>query len=221
MKLATAATRPCAGRALRGLSRPVWWRLQAGDRRWLAGTAGAVALLGVVAGLAWHRQSSELASAAQALAAAEREQAMAQDRSAQSALARAAQPLPWWAQLPAAAVRRGGATAAQQLSADALALAPQLGVRVLRLTMAPVPSEAGAPYRSSAVQVELTGPYAEVKRWLAELLARRPHALVLRSLDMRKAAAAEGGVGQGIEATIELRLFERVSAQAPAVGSQP
>lgn len=80
-------------------------------------------------------------------------------------------------------------------------------MQVLRLNLAPLPTVTGAAYRGTSVQAELRGAYPDVKRWLAKLLARRPDALALKSIDIRRAA---NSTAAGVEASIELRLFERV-----------
>jgi hypothetical protein len=193
-----------------------WWQVELRDRRWVMVAAALLGLMVLVGAFAWQWQAAAVAAATEAIAAAE--QAQVQERAAQAAMVRGAEPLPWWAKLPAAAgwQERG---AAEHLSAEALASAARLGVQVLRLSTSPQPPEGAAPYRRSVVQVEVKGGYADVKRWLSELLARRPHALALRSLDVRRGAVVDGGgAPSGIEATVELRLFERVSA-APAGSS--
>jgi hypothetical protein len=197
-----------------GSQPPAWWRLNAGDRRW-ALVAGAVTSLFVLAGgFACQRQTVSMVLATQALAEAQQGQAQAQQRLAQAAAIRRAEPLAWWAQLPSATPGLPERSSADQFSADALALAPKLGVQVLRLSISQQPAEDAALYRRTAVQVELKGAYGGVKRWLSELLARRPHALALRSLDVRRGSVVDGGgVPAGIEATVELRLFERVAAR--------
>jgi hypothetical protein len=97
------------------------------------------------------------------------------------------------------------------LTADALESAPKVGVQVLRLNLAPLPTVAGAAYRGTSVQAELRGAYPDVKRWLADVLARRPDALALKSVDLRRAST---GTAPGVEASVELRLFERVEVGA-------
>lgn len=193
-----------------------WWQLETRERRWMMVAAALLGLMVLVGAFAWQRQAAAMVAATEAIAAAG--QAQAQERTAPAALIRGAEPLPWWSKLSAAAgwQERG---AAERLSAEALASAARLGVQVLRLSTSPQPSEGAAPYRRYVVQVEVKGGYADVKRWLSELLARRPHALALRSLDVRRGTAVDGGgASSGIEATVELRLFERVLA-APAGSS--
>jgi hypothetical protein len=112
----------------------------------------------------------------------------------------------------------GERSPAEQLSADALAFGPQLGVQVQRLTFGSPTHAEGAPYRSTAVQAEVRGSYADIKRWIAELLARRPHSLALKTLDLRRGADANAAPAAGtqpgsIEASIEWRLFERETAR--------
>lgn len=190
-----------------------WWQIESRERRWVMVAVALLGLMVSVGAFAWQRQAAAMVAATEAIAAAE--QAQVQERAAQAAMVRGAEPLPWWAKLPAAAgwQERG---AAEHLSAEALASAARLGVQVLRLSTSPQPPEGAAPYQRSVVQVEVKGGYADVKRWLSELLAWRPRALALRSLDVRRGPVGEGGgVSSGIEATVELRLFERVSA-APA-----
>ena len=200
--------------------RPTWWRLVDVDRRWLLASAGVIATMLALGGFAHHWQSTQTTDTAAQLAAAQRNQTEATQRAAQQAAARAGQPQPWWTKLSssAATAEPTPRTAPEQLSADALALAPKLNVQVLRLTFTPPAQVTGAPYRSTTVQAEVKGPYADIKRWLSELLARRPHTLAVKSTDLRRgtgpdAAAAAGAATDPIEATIELRLFEPASAR--------
>jgi hypothetical protein len=202
------------------IQRPAWWwQLELHERRWVTGAAALVGLIVVMGVFAWQRQAAVMVAATQAITAAQ--QALVQERAAQAAMVRGAEPLPWWANLPApVGLQERGA--AEHLSAEALASAARLGVQVLRLSTSPQPPEGAAPYRRSVVQVEVKGGYADVKRWLSELLARRPHALALRSLDVRRGPVGEGGgLSSGIEATVELRLFERVSAAPAGPGTAP
>lgn len=188
---------------------PSWWRLAADDRWWIGGAAFALGSIALASAAAWLWQTGALTETQQALIDARREQAAVQEHATATARAAAPVPPPWWTLLPPSPANERAP--AEQLSADALALAPKLGVQVLRLSMSPLPPADGAPYRATAVQVELRGPYAEVKRWLAELLARRPRTLALRSIDLRR--GAEGVGTPGIEASVELRLFEPVQAR--------
>jgi len=191
---------------------PAWWCLPAEDRRWIAGAALASGLILLAAGAAWWWQSTALAAARQSLAEAQREQAAAQQRVAHAARSAASAPVPWWTLLPSPL--GGERSPAEQLSADALMLAPKLGLQLQRLSFSPLPATDGAPYRSTSVQAELRGPYPDVKRWLGELLARRPHSLAVKSVDLRRGAegAAQSGSG-AVEASIELRLFEPARVQ--------
>lgn len=189
---------------------PAWWRLEARDRRWALGAAGIVVALLLAGSLAWWWQSAALRDAQTALTDAQREQAAAQQRAANVARAAASAPAPWWTLLPAAPV--GERSPAERLSADALMLAPKLGVQLQRMSFSPLPAVDGAPYRGTAVQAELRGSYADVKRWLGELLARRPHSLAVKSADLRRAAEGATSVG-AVEASIDLRLFEPVPAK--------
>jgi hypothetical protein len=196
-----------------------WWLVESHQRRWLIFTSALMGLSVLAGGIVWQRQAASTAMLTKAISAAER--AVVQERIAQAAIVRVGEPLPWWAMLPAAAgwQERG---AAEHLSAEALASAARLGVQVLRLSTSPQPPEGAAPYRRSVVQVEVKGGYADVKRWLSELLARRPHAMALRSLDVRRGTVVDGGgVPAGIDATVELRLFERVSAAPAGPGASP
>jgi len=196
-----------------------WWRFVDADRKWFVATAAVVAATLALGGFAHRWQSATTTDTARLLATTEQDQAEAARRETQQAAARAATPQPWWTKLssPAATAEHAtDRTAAEQLSADALALAPKLNVQVLRLTFAPSAQVTGAPYRSTTVQVEVKGPYADIKRWLGELLARRPHTLAVKSTDLRRgtdAAAAGGTAVDPIEATIELRLFEQAAAR--------
>lgn len=195
---------------------PTWWRLTFSDRQWLLAVAAIIiATLGLGANT-HHWQSTKTIDTARLLAAAQRDQAEAARRESQRAHARAVASQPWWTQLSSAADLgeiSTARTAPEQLSADALALAPKLNVQVLRLTFAPPAQVSGAPYRSTAVQVEVKGPYADIKRWLSELLARRPHTLAVKSTDWRRSGGVDAGTAASntntIEATIELRLFEQ------------
>jgi hypothetical protein len=191
----------------RTVSWPAWWRLTFSARRFVyASVTLGVAIL-FAAGFLWRWQAGELATATLGVATAHEETARAQQRAAAAAAGPVASVhLSWWEQLPAG---NGDTTRStvEQLSTDALALAPKLGIEVLRVTLAPQPQVSGAPYRSIAMQVELRGPYAEVKRWLGELLARRPQSLVLKSIDLRR--TAEGAAQPGVDASVELRLYER------------
>ena len=194
----------------------LWWLLTAADRRWIAGAAIGIALLGASVGLLAWWQERAIGQARRELVEAQREQALAAQQAADSAKARAEVRAPWWTLLPAAAA--GERSAAEQLSADALALGPELGVQVQRLTFGSPAHAEGAPYRSTAVQAEVRGSYADIKRWIAELLARRPHSLALKTLDLRRGADANvapvaGAQPGSIEASIEWRLFERETAR--------
>lgn len=189
---------------------PAWWRLAESDRRWVLGAAalGAAILLSAAAFLLW--QGAAGAELRQEQDAYRSKQDRMQQRAAAEARAAASAAAPWWSQIPADKVDQR--SAAEQLSADALAIAPPLNVQVLRMSMAPMAMAEAAPYRGITVRVELRGTYPDVKRWLSELLARRPHSLGLRSLDLRR--GAEGAAAQGIEASVELRLFEQASDRA-------
>jgi len=189
---------------------PAWWRLPVEDRRWIAGAALASGLILLAGGAAWWWQSTARVAARQSLAEAQREQAAAQQRIADAARAAAAASAPWWTLLPTSPA--GERSPVEQLSADALMLAPKLGVQLQRLSFSPLPATDGAPYRSTTVQAELRGPYPDVKRWLGELLARRPHSVAVKSVDLRRAAEDAGPTG-AVEASIELRLFERMQVQ--------
>jgi hypothetical protein len=195
---------------------PLWWRLAAADRRWIAGAAVSTVLVLASAGmLAWW-QDRAIVQARLELSAAEHEQALAAQQAEASAKARSEAKAPWWTLLPAAPA--GERSAAEQLSADVLALGPQLGVQVQRLTFGAPTHAEGAPYRSTAVQAEVRGSYADIKRWIAELLARRPHSLALKTLDLRRGSDANAAVAANaqpgsIEASIEWRLFERETAR--------
>lgn len=192
---------------------PAWWQLQSGDRRWAVGGGAALGLLVLVGVVAWHAQAAAMAMAARALAEAQSQQLEAGQRAMQMAAARGEEPQPWWARLASAPVNSRERSSPEQLSADALALASKVGVRVQRLSMSPQLHDSAAVYRRTVVQVELKGAYADVKRWLSALLARRPSVLALRSMDLRRADVAMGGVADsGIEATVELRFFEPAAA---------
>lgn len=188
---------------------PAWWRRTAADRQWawaFAMAAGLMALAGVAA---WQWQALQLHAARQAYETTRAEAAQAERMAAEAARAALLVPGPWWMRLPSADLHQRNA--AEQLTADALESAPKIGVQLLRLNLAPLPPVVGTPYRGTSVQAELRGAYPDVKRWLGELLARRPDALALKSIDVRRAS---GGASPGAEASIELRLFERV-AQGP------
>lgn len=199
---------------------PAWWRLSMSDRQWLlAAVAIIVAMLGFGT---WvhHWQSATTTDTAHLLSAAQRDQTEGARRESQEARERATAPRPWWAELSSSADRgevSSARSAPEQLSADALALAPRLNVQVQRLTFAPPAQLSGAPYRSTVVQAEVKGPYADIKRWLSELLARRPHTLAVKSTDWRRTGGAEAGAATAdanmIEATVELRLFEQSPAR--------
>ena len=201
--------------------RPAWWRLVDVDRRWLQASAATIATMLALGALAHHWQSTQTADAAAQLAAAQHDQTEAAQRESQQAAARAGQPQPWWTKLSSSAATAEPTTprsAPEQLSADTLALALKLNVQVLRLQFTPPAQVTGAPYRSTTVQAEVKGPYGDIKRWLSELLARRPHTLAVKSTDLRRgtgtdAATAAATGTDPIEATIELRLFEQASAR--------
>jgi hypothetical protein len=190
-------------------SYPAWWRLTASDRQWLTAwvmVAGLVASIGI---LAWRWQVLPLSEARLARDSVQEEAARAEQGGAEAT--RMPQPAKgsWWTRLPLADHQQRHA--AEQLTADALESAPKVGVQVLRLDLTPLPSVTGTPYRGTSVHAELRGAYPDVKRWLAELLARRPDALALKSIDIRRAA---NNTAAGVEASIELRLFERVAQGA-------
>jgi len=190
---------------------PSWWRLDLGARRWIAAGAIAGVALGTTALLVHQWQETASVGALQSLQSIQRQHVLTVQQAADAFGAAALAPPAWWTLLPAPSVAERSAT--EQLSIDALALAPKLGVEVGRLTFAPQPQADGAPYRSIAMQVELRGPYADVKRWLSELLARRPHSLALKSLDVRR--AGEGATQSGVTASVELRLYERAASASP------
>jgi type II secretory pathway pseudopilin PulG len=149
-------------------------------------------------------QSARLRAAQQRLEAANAQSLALQREAAASAPA----PSPWWSRLPIQGARRDGRSTAEQLQADVMASATALSVQVLRVGLQP-PSPArpdGPPFVATSVQVELRGSYADIKRWLAELLARRPGALAVKSIDMRRGADV---AASSLEASVELRLFER------------
>jgi hypothetical protein len=165
--------------------------------------AGLIALAGVAA---WQWQALQLRAARQAYESTRADAAQAERKAAEAARAASLVPGPWWMRLPSADLHQRNA--AEQLTADALESAPKVGVQVLRLNLAPLPPVVGTPYRSTSVQAELRGHYPDVKRWMADLLARRPDALALKSIDIRRSA---GGASPAVEASIELRLFERLA----------
>jgi hypothetical protein len=194
-------------------TRPVWWWLARLDRHWVLGSGvAAAALLSMGAALGYW-QSTETVGVTGALAGIQNDQAEQARHAAQRAHARSAEPQPWWSKLPSTAPTPR--SAAEQLSADALALAPKVNVQVQRLTFASPSQVTGAPYRSTAVQIEVRGAYADIKRWTGELLARRPHALAVKSIDWRRSGvdAATGTASNATDASIELRLFERAAAR--------
>lgn len=184
-----------------------WHRLAAVDRRWaLTVTVGL--LVGLAsAGAVSYWQDAQLRNTRRSLD--EAFTASALEKSKADALARssASRPEPWWTLLPTdGSVAHGGR---DSLTSDAMASGSQLNVRISRMSMSPLPSADGAPYQGVAIQIELRGTYPDIKRWLGELLARRSHSLALKSMDMRR--TAEGAAQLGVEASIELRLFERSS----------
>lgn len=185
--------------------------LTSSARRFVLASAVVAAALAAVTVCAWRWQLVATAEVRQSLTAVQETQALAQQRARAAASAAAMSPVPWWEQLPSAI--DADRNPIEQLSADALGVATKLGVEVGRLTFAPQPRANGAPYRSTAMQVELRGPYADVKRWLGELLARRPHSLALKSLDVRR--AGEGAAQSGVTASVELRLYERAASTSP------
>jgi hypothetical protein len=198
------------------MRRPTWWRMTVADRHWLLAAAATISATLGLGAYAHYWQSTATSDIAHLLAAA-RDRSDAARRESQQAHARAAASQPWWAQLSSTAADAGNRPTArtdpEQLSADALALAPKLNVQVQRLTFAPPLQVSGAPYRSTAVQVEVQGPYADIKRWLSELVARRPHTLAVKSTDWRRGGGANAGAvatdTNFVDATIELRLFEQ------------
>lgn len=190
----------------------LWWRLVRSDRQWALGSIVAAIVMLLAGGLAGYGQSKVGADMTSALAGTQRDQADARQRAARQTSDRAMQPRPWWSQLPEAVA--GERSAAEQLSADALAMAPKLGVQVQRLTFAPPSQVAGSPYRGTAVQIEVRGRYADIKRWIGELLARRANTLAVKSIDWRRGGvdAATGAAPSATEVSIDLRLFERAVA---------
>ena len=190
---------------------PGWWRLAVSGRRWIVVGAITVTVVWLIALLVHQWQEAASVVVQQSLQSQQRQHELMTQQAAAASSAAALAPSAWWTLLPALSVAERSTT--EQLSIDALALAPKLGVEVGRLTFAPQPQANGAPYRSTAMQVELRGPYADVKRWLGELLARRPHSLALKSLDVRR--VGEGAAQSGVTASAELRLYERVASTSP------
>lgn len=190
-----------------------WWRLHPSDRQWLG--IGAVAASGLaafgLAFLAW--QQAELDIARQRLTEAQEAHTTARRMSAGAAKAGPA-PLPWWDLLPVHA-RRPGATAEGRLGHDVLMAASAQELRVNAMRFSNSSHVPGSPYRTTALRVELIGPYPSVKGWLREVLGRRPHDLVLRSLDIRRPEPDKGS-SRSVEATVELGLLERVPSEAVA-----
>jgi hypothetical protein len=194
-------------------SSPWWWRLTAADRRWVTVAAASLGFLLALTAMATWWQLHAYRHVTQQLADARRAQALMAQEADANAKARAQIKPPWWTLVPASPT--GERSAAEQLSADALALGPKLGVQVQRLTFGSPAHAEGARYRSTAVQAEVRGSYADIKRWIAELLARRPRSLALKTLDLRRAldagAVSASTQSGSIDASIEWRLFERAS----------
>ncbi|MBN8486841.1 MAG: hypothetical protein J0M20_03765 [Burkholderiales bacterium] len=150
---------------------------------------------------------------AQQLRRAQSEQAAAAQRAALQVVPPAHHPAPWWATLPTTVADQR--SAAEQFSADAITLGPAWGVQVLQLSFASPTQADAAPYRKTTVQTQLRGTYVDIKRWLAEMLARRPRTLALESLDLRRvveANMASNEVPAGlIDVAVEWSLFERAA----------
>lgn len=123
----------------------------------------------------------------------------------------ASKPLPWWTELRAPVV--GEKALAEAVAAEALTSASKLSLQAVRVSLSEVDHLNGAPYRSATLRAELRGSYSDIKHWLSEVLARRPHSLALRSMDLRR--AADGSSAPSVEASVELRLFERMANTKP------
>jgi hypothetical protein len=174
----------------------MWWRLTADDRRWLQRVAALTVVLGVaVAALAaWQSarqaQLTELARQASQQAASQQAEALAASQRALQTPGRA-----WQAGL------RAGLPLDAVLS-EAHRTALSAGLRLTRAAVAtPAAQAASAAVLSADLTVELAGPYPALKIWLRELLARYPSLAVL-NLSLRRGAG-----GDGVEATVVLRLF--------------
>lgn len=184
-----------------------WYRLASVDRLCILAATVGLLLGSATAGAVWHWQGGQLQDARHSLD--EAVTASAVDKARVDALSRSSVslPKPWWGLLPTdASAGHGGR---DSLTSDAMAAASELNVRILRMSLSPLSRAEGAPYLGVAVQVELRGAYPDIKRWLGEMLARRSQSLALTSMDLRR--AAEGSAQPGVEASIELRLFERSS----------
>ena len=193
-----------SGRTTVLASWPSFWRLAAADRRMLLRSLGTGVLCLVAAALLFNWQDARLRAA---------QQKQDSVSSARIVLAREASastpaPAPWWNLLHLHGARRDGRSTAEQLQADALSVSKELNILVLRVGLQPpAPSQTdGPPFAATSLQVELRGSYADIKTWLAELLSRRPGALAIKSIDLRRAADPSVST---LEASIELRLFER------------
>lgn len=183
-----------------------WYRLAAPDRAALRSAAFGLAVGCLLCGGLWGWQRVHLNDAWRLLL---RAKADATEENAKAhALMRAASPLPasWWGLLPSeSAIAHSGP---DSLTSVAMVAAKDLHIRIVRMSFSALPRTGGAPYSAVAVQVELRGAYSDLKRWLDEVLSRRPRALVLRSIDLRR--AAENAAQPSVEASVELRLFERI-----------
>ena len=185
---------------------PAWWQRQvAADRLCILITSVGLLLGSAIAGAAWYWQDGQLRDARHSLNEAVTGSALERAKADALAQSSASTPKPWWALLPPDAA--AGQSSRDSLTSDAMVSASELNVRILRMSLSQPPRAEEAPYLGVAVQVELRGAYPDIKRWLGELLARRSQSLALKSMDLRR--AAEGTAQPGVEASIELRLFER------------
>ena len=190
---------------------PAWWRLSRSARRdtMIALVAVAALFLAVAVGCWWQLHAER--SAQEALGGLKQDLAVVEKAAAEATRKMASGPLPWWTHLRAPVV--GEKTLAETVATEALSLASKLELQTGRVSLSEVEHVTGAPYRSVTLRAELRGPYSDIKRWLSEVLARRPYSLALKSIDTRR--AADGAVEPRVEATVELRLFERTVRTEP------
>lgn len=195
-----------------------WWQLEASDRYWAAGAAAGLGLLLMAGTAAWQSQCRMLPLAEQSWRAVEDERAASQQQAGWLEDEQAAKPTQWWSALPARSAESGKAQLAERLSSQALTLASAAEVQLLRLSASQQPSLSSRPYLRTVFHAELKGRYAAVKRWAAETLAWRPGALALRSMEVRRAAGAEGAaMPVEVEVSVELHLFELAATSLQAV----
>lgn len=178
---------------------PAAWRLGRRMARQPAAWSLGLSALLLLAWALWVWQW-QLGQQVAAQVAADAAQAQARQQAAAADAARVAQALAQrWQAVPVA-------PSADAVSAHGLVAARAVGLRVLKVQTRERQPLPGQPAITQQVlQWELLGPYAELKQWLSEMLARHD-TLALNQLSLDLAAGAAQG---GVQASVELGLLGR------------